>query len=75
MILIYLRYFQVGISDGLAVDWVYRHLYWTHHSADGASISVTDLDGSWQLKVVEEGLDKPRAIALFPKKGWVPRAR
>ena len=59
----------VVTADGLAVDWVYSHLYWTDTSTD--SISVTDLSGSSTAVLLKDQLQEPRAIALHPGKGYV----
>ena len=57
----------VVTADGLAVDWVYSHLYWTDTGTD--SISVTDLSGSSRAVLVKDQLQEPRAIALHPGRG------
>jgi len=57
----------VVTADGLAVDWVYSHLYWTDAGAD--TISVSELSGSGRCEVVRGGLAEPRAVALHPGAG------
>ena len=57
----------VVTADGLAVDWVYSHLYWTDTGTD--CISVTDLSGLSRAVLVKDQLEEPRAIALHPAKG------
>ena len=59
----------VVMADGLAVDWVYSHLYWTDTGTD--CISVTDLSGLSRAVLVKDQLEEPRAIALHPAKGYV----
>ena len=56
-----------GVVDGLAVDWVYSHLYWTDTVED--TISVTDMTGLSKAVLVRDRLEEPRAIALHPGKG------
>ena len=56
-----------GVVDGLAVDWVYSHLYWTDTHTD--TISVTDLTGQYKAVLVRDKLEEPRAIVLHPGKG------
>ena len=53
--------------DGLAVDWVYSHLYWTDTGTD--SISVADLSGTSKAVLIQDHLEEPRAIAVHPGKG------
>ena len=57
----------VVTPDGLAVDWVYSHLYWT--DAGTNSISVADLKGHNSLVLVRDNVEEPRAIVLHPGKG------
>jgi len=58
-----------GVVDGLAVDWVYSHLYWTDTHTD--TISVTDMTGLSRAVLVRDKLEEPRAIALHPGLGWM----
>ena len=53
--------------DGLAVDWVYSHLYWTDTGTN--TISVTDFSGLSSVVLVTDNIEEPRAIALHPGKG------
>ena len=52
--------------EGLAVDWVHEHVYWTDQEL--RKIEVVSLDGSLRKVLVHEGLNKPRAIAVHPGK-------
>lgn len=54
-------------TDGLAVDWIADNLYWT--DTGNKVLEVSRLDGSHRKVIIKDGLDEPRAIALFPKKG------
>ena len=56
-----------GVVDGLAVDWVYSHLYWTDAVVD--TISITDMTGLTRAVLVSDRLEEPRGIALHPGKG------
>lgn len=58
---------NVSVPDGLAVDWVHGHLYWTDTGLD--HIEVATLDGSMRRVLIKDHLDEPRAIALHPSKG------
>jgi hypothetical protein len=60
---------DIGSSDGIAVDWVYNNLYWVNGVR--RTISVTNFDGEFHADVIDENLDKPRSIAVHPKKGWL----
>lgn len=55
-------------TDGLAVDWVARNMYWTDTGRN--TIEVARLDGTSRKVLVNNSLDEPRAIAVFPSKGW-----
>ncbi|KGL73134.1 Low-density lipoprotein receptor-related protein 2, partial [Tinamus guttatus] len=55
--------------DGLAVDWVGRHLYWT--DAGTNRIEVAKLDGRYRKWLIFSLLDQPAAIAVNPKLGQV----
>ena len=58
---------NVGVCDGLAVQWITSELYWTDYTQD--TISRSDLSGNNQQTVLSLGLNKPRDIALDPDKG------
>uniref|UniRef100_A0A3Q3ETX7 Low density lipoprotein receptor-related protein 4 n=1 Tax=Labrus bergylta TaxID=56723 RepID=A0A3Q3ETX7_9LABR len=53
-------------TDGLAVDWVSRNMYWTDTGRN--TIEVARLDGTSRKVLVNNSLDEPRAIAVFPSK-------
>ena len=55
--------------DGVAVDWVFKRVYWS--DAGRKAISSSMFNGSDQRIVIHEGLDEPRAIALLPCQKWV----
>ena len=53
---------NIGVCDGLAVDWRASQLYWsdvTYHT-----ISVSDLSGNNPSLLISSGLEQPRAITL-----------
>ena len=56
-------------AEGIAVDWLYRHLYWIRAAKDGSSIDAADLDGQYHVTVVQTGLEQPRSIAVDPVHG------
>ncbi|CAG2222566.1 CD91 [Mytilus edulis] len=57
----------MGISFGLAVDWINDHIYWT----DGTfqSIQVVDLQGGNRITLIDYLIEKPRSIAVHPSDG------
>ena len=55
---------DIGVCDGLAVDWMASKLYWTDRRFD--TISVSDLDGNNKGLIISSGLEEPVAIALDP---------
>ncbi|KAM9189054.1 LOW QUALITY PROTEIN: low-density lipoprotein receptor-related protein 2 [Mergus octosetaceus] len=55
--------------DGLAVDWVGRHLYWTDSGTN--RIEVAKLDGRYRKWLIFSLLDQPAAIAVNPKSGFM----
>ena len=54
-------------SNGLAVDWVARNLYWTDTGTD--RIEVCSLNGSSRKALISKDLDEPWAITLHPSHG------
>jgi len=54
-------------SDGVAVDWIARNLYWTDQGTK--RIEVSRLNGTSRLVLVVDDLEKPRAITLDPVTG------
>ncbi|KAJ9594396.1 hypothetical protein L9F63_014186 [Diploptera punctata] len=57
--------------DGLAVDWIADNIYWT--DAGRKVLEVARLDGSCRKVIIQEDLDEPRALAMFPRKGNVKK--
>ena len=60
---------DLGSVDGLAVEWESNLIYWSDYS--NSRIEVASLDGTNRKLLFIEKVDKPRGIALYPKKGWV----
>ncbi|CAG9563555.1 unnamed protein product [Danaus chrysippus] len=54
--------------NGLGVDWIANNIYWTDN--DFKVVEVARLDGS-SRKTLITGLTEPRALALFPAKGYL----
>ncbi|XP_029725610.1 very low-density lipoprotein receptor isoform X8 [Aedes albopictus] len=60
---------QTVTSDGLAVDWIYNHIYFT--DIKKATIELTNFDGNMGKVLIKDDLEIPRAIALDPIDGWM----
>lgn len=58
---------SVKNSDGIAVDWLGRNLYWT--DADKHEVAVANLNGSFQKVLFRKGVVRPRPIVLHPMEG------
>lgn len=60
---------QTVTSDGLAVDWIYNHIYFT--DIKKSTIELTNFDGNMGKILIKDDLEIPRAIALDPIDGWM----
>ncbi|XP_070504583.1 very low-density lipoprotein receptor isoform X2 [Chironomus tepperi] len=56
-------------SDGLAVDWIYNHIYFT--DTKRYTIEIMNFDGNMGKVLIKDNLEIPRAIALNPLDGWM----
>ncbi|XP_038067564.1 low-density lipoprotein receptor-related protein 4-like [Patiria miniata] len=54
---------------GIAVDWLARTVYWTDAAYNW--IMMSNYDGSRVRTVVEDGLESPSGIAVYPIRGWL----
>lgn len=54
-------------SDGLAVDWIYNHIYFT--DTQHCTIEVTNFEGTMGKILIEDNIEIPRSIALDPVDG------
>lgn len=59
---------QMVTSDGLAVDWIYNHIYFA--DAHKSTIELTNFDGNMDKILIKDDLEIPRAIALDPIEGY-----
>ncbi|XP_072435639.1 low-density lipoprotein receptor-related protein 2a isoform X3 [Chiloscyllium punctatum] len=57
----------VVTPDGIAVDWVGKHVYWTDASTN--RIEVAKLDGRYRKWLISSQLEQPAAISVNPKLG------
>ncbi|XP_043066692.1 low-density lipoprotein receptor-related protein 1 isoform X1 [Drosophila bipectinata] len=57
----------LSTTEGLAVDWVGKNLYWIDSNLD--QIEVAKLNGSFRRTLIAGNMESPRAIALDPREG------
>ncbi|XP_048207309.1 low-density lipoprotein receptor-related protein 8 isoform X9 [Perognathus longimembris pacificus] len=60
---------QLHSPEGLAVDWVHKHIYWT--DSGNKTISVATVDGGRRCTLFNRNLSEPRAIAVDPLRGFM----
>lgn len=60
---------NLTMPDGLAVDWLADNIYWTDTSRK--MVEVARIDGTCRKAIITRELIEPRAIALFPKRGYL----
>lgn len=60
---------QQVTTDGLAVDWIYNHIYYT--DVKKFTIEVTNFDGNMGKALIQDGLEIPRSLALDPINGYM----
>ncbi|XP_039255818.2 uncharacterized protein LOC120332606 isoform X1 [Styela clava] len=66
----------IGIVDGIVVDWVNRHLYFTNYGWEAQDkqfgrIEFIRLDGTGRKVLVQQGLDRPRDIVIDQERGFL----
>ena len=58
---------DLGVVDGLAVEWVGEYIYWTDYQYQ--RIEMARFNGSYRRVLFAEEIDHPRGIALDPAEG------
>ena len=57
----------ITAPDGIAVDWIYQHIYWT--DTNQKTVSVADYSGNMSKTIVSNHTEAPRSIVVDPEKG------
>ncbi|KAL3846516.1 hypothetical protein ACJMK2_017496 [Sinanodonta woodiana] len=57
----------IGVVEGLALDWITGNLFWT--DSQYRHIAIATKAGLHQTVVIEDDLDIPRGIAVYPSRG------
>ncbi|XP_065200337.1 very low-density lipoprotein receptor-like isoform X2 [Planococcus citri] len=60
---------DVTSSDGLAVDWIYNHIYWSDSKKN--TIELSNFEGNMRKTLIKSSIDSPRGIAVNPLLGWL----
>ncbi len=62
-------FLELGSSEGIAIDWVSRLIFWTDSSLK--RLEVAKLDGSLRKVLLDKNIQNPRGIAVNPELGFV----
>ncbi|XP_078415556.1 very low-density lipoprotein receptor-like [Cetorhinus maximus] len=60
---------DLSIPVGIAVDWIYKHIYWADQGTK--TISVATLDGSRRTILFDTNLTEPTSVAVDPLSGFI----
>lgn len=53
--------------NGIAVDWLANNIFWSDSGAK--MIEVARLDGTSRKVILNENLNDPRSVIVYPKRG------
>uniref|UniRef100_A0AC35U3P2 EGF-like domain-containing protein n=1 Tax=Rhabditophanes sp. KR3021 TaxID=114890 RepID=A0AC35U3P2_9BILA len=57
----------LDITEGIAIDWIGRNLYWVDSSLNTIEVANLDNQGARAI-LINENVDQPRGIAVDPRK-------
>lgn len=58
---------DVTLADGLAVDWIYNHIYWADSRKN--TIELSNFEGNMRKTLIRDSLGEPRSLAVNPLQG------
>lgn len=60
----------LGSTEGIAIDWLAKNLYWVDSKKN--TIEVSDLDGNYRTTLALTGVNKPRNLVVDPRERYIP---
>lgn len=60
---------NVSAPNGLAIDWIADNMYWS--DSTNKIIEVSKINGLNRKVIINEYLEDPRSVAVFPRKGYL----
>lgn len=59
----------LGSTEGIAIDWLAKNLYWVDSKKN--TIEVSDLDGNYRTTLTSTGVNKPRNLVVDPRERYI----